>query len=49
MLISTLICFFDRSFHPQLDQMEHRSIHHPASYRLHLFGVRNTISVLLWR
>jgi len=45
MFISTLVGFFDRSFQPRLDQMQHRSIDHPASYRLHQLGMWNTIKV----
>jgi hypothetical protein len=35
MFVPTLVTFFDGSFQPHLDQMQHRSIDHPASYRLH--------------
>jgi len=45
MFISTLVGFFDGSFQPHLDQMQHCSIDHPASYRLHKLGMWNTIKV----
>jgi hypothetical protein len=43
--VSTLVGFFDGSFQPHLDQMQHRSIDHPASYRLHQLGMWNIIKV----
>ena len=45
MLVSTLVRFFDRSFQPHLDQMQHRSVDDPASHRLHKLGMWNTIEV----
>src|ERR1017187_480181 len=44
-LISTLIGFLNRSFQPHLDQMQHRSIDDPSSYRPHQFGMWNAIEV----
>lgn len=43
--LSVLVGFFDRSFYPHLDQMQHRSVDHPSSHRLHQFGMWNTIEV----
>ena len=45
MLVATLVGFLDRSFQPHLDQMQHRSIDDPASYRLHQFGMWNAVKV----
>jgi hypothetical protein len=45
MFVSPLVGFFDRSLQPHLDQMQHRSIDDPASYRLHQLGMWNTIEV----
>ena len=45
MYVSTLVGFFDRGFQPHLDQMQHRSIDDPASYRPHKLGMWNTIEV----
>ena len=42
-LVSTLVRFFDRSFQPHLDQMEHGSVGDPASYRLEKTGMRKSI------
>ena len=33
-LVSALVRFFDGSFQPHLDQMEHRSVDNAVSYRL---------------
>jgi len=44
-LVSSLIRFFDRSFHPHLDQMEHVPVHDSASYRLHKLGMRKSVKV----
>jgi hypothetical protein len=43
MFVPTLVGFFDGSFQPQLDQMQHRSIDDPASYRLHQLGMWNAV------
>jgi hypothetical protein len=45
MYVPTLVSFFDRGFQPHLDQMQHRSVDDPASYRPHKLGVWNTIKV----
>ena len=45
MLMSALVGFLDRSFQPHLDQMQHRSVDHPAGHRLEQFGMRKTIEV----
>src|ERR1700674_3707336 len=39
MYVPTLVSFFDRGFQPHLDQMQHRSVDDPASYRPHKLGV----------
>jgi len=43
MYVSTLVGFFDRGFQPHLDQLQHRSVDDPASYRPHKLGMWNTI------
>jgi hypothetical protein len=40
-----LIGFLDRSFQPHLDQMQHRSVDDPSSYRPHELGMGNSIKV----
>src|SRR5271167_773286 len=45
MRVAPLVRFFDRSFQPHLDQMQHHSIDDPASHRLHKLGMWNTIKV----
>jgi site-specific DNA recombinase len=45
MLSSVLIRFFDRSFQPHLDQMQHRSVYHPSSHRFHKITVWNRVKV----
>jgi len=45
MLVSSLVGFFDRSFQPHLDQVQHRSIDDPSRYRPHKIGVGNAIEV----
>src|ERR1700757_3258181 len=34
MFVPTLVDFLDRCFQPHLDQMQHRSVDYPTSYRL---------------
>jgi hypothetical protein len=44
-LVTPFVGFFDGSFEPHLEQMQHCSIDNPASHRLQKLGVRNTVKV----
>ena len=45
MFVPALVGFFDRSFQPHLDQVQHGPINYPPSHRLHKLGMGDSIEV----